>query len=52
MDGRTDGGRTAAATWRATANGRADVTGAAPTDPNAIKNVRITAADGTPILTG
>lgn len=48
----TDGGRTAAATWRATPNGRADVTGAAPTDPNAIQNVQITAADGTPILTG
>jgi len=45
------GERTTVATWRATSNGRADVTGAAPIDPSAIKTVQITAADGTTVLT-
>ena len=48
----TDGRRTTAATWRATPNGKADVTGAAPIDPDAISNVQITTADGTTILRG
>ena len=48
----TDGGRTTAASWRATPNGKADVTGAAPIDPAAISDVQVTTADGTTILRG
>lgn len=48
----TDGSRATAATWRATPNGRAEITGAAPIDPSAITSVQITTADGTTILRG
>ena len=48
----TNGRRTTAATWRATPNGMADVTGAAPIDPDAIADVQISTADGTTILRG
>jgi len=47
-----DGHRTTAATWHATPNGKADVTGAAPIELSAITSVKITAADGTTVLTG
>ena len=48
----TSGHHTPAATWRATPNGRADVTGAAPINPSDINKVQITTADGTTILQG
>ena len=48
----TSGHYTAAATWRATPTGRADVTGAAPIDPSDIDKVRITTADRTTVLQG
>ena len=46
------GHHTPAATWRATFNGSADVTGAAPIAPSEIDKVQITTADGITILQG
>ena len=45
------GSRTPAATWRATRDGRADVTGAAALDPVALVRLEVLALDGTAVLT-
>lgn len=44
------GSRTPAATWRATGNGRADVTGAAALDPGAVSGLEIMSSDGRRVL--
>ncbi len=46
-----DGTTSIAATWSATPNGHADVTGATPLTPEALTGLRITTGDGTVLLT-
>ena len=44
------GTRTPAATWRATPDGHAEVTGAAALDPADLSRLQISSSDGTPLL--
>lgn len=46
------GTRTAAATWRATANGQADVIGAAAVERTSLTELRVSSDDGTVLLRG
>jgi len=45
------GNRTPAATWRATTNGTAEVTGASALDPGSLTRLEVVSGDGTSVLT-